>query len=275
MTGRPSALPRILLMTAALVVMLGMGRPEAMLTWLAPRAVVILALDISGSMLAEDVPPTRMAAAQAAATEFIAAQPADVMIGIVAFAETASLVQPPTRDRDALRDALARFEPQPGTAVGDGLLQSLRAIDPELPRGDKAAIQPPGSNRSAIVVLMTDGQTTNGPDPIEAARVAADQGVRVYTVGFGSKAGSVVEVGQRYVAVSIDEPTLMRVADITRGRYFYAATSEQLREVYAALTSEFLAERGRVELTAVFAAAAALLMIIGAGLSVAWTGRIL
>jgi Ca-activated chloride channel family protein len=133
----------------------------------------------------------------------------------------------------------------------------------------------PGSYTSALVVLLTDGQATTGPNPIDVARMAADRGVRVFTVGFGSRAGETVGFGGMSMRVQLDEETLRQVAEITRAQYFHAASSGALNEIYSSLTSQFMLEKQQTEITALFAAAAGLFMLLAAGLSMAWFGRIL
>jgi Ca-activated chloride channel family protein len=133
----------------------------------------------------------------------------------------------------------------------------------------------PGSHGSAVVVLLTDGQATTGPDPVEVARIAADRGVRIFTVGFGSRAGETVGFGGMSMRVQLDEETLRQVAEITRGRYFHAASATDLNEVYESLTTQLVLERVETEITALFAAAAGVFMLMAAGLSMLWFSRIL
>jgi len=276
--GRVRYLPVSLYAAGLALLVISLFRPEAVITWLAPRATVILAMDISGSMLAEDVKPTRIDAAREAARGFIAEQPDDVMIGLVAFAESSLLVQPPTHDKEALSRAIGSLEAQPGTAVGSGILQALQALEPlAVPDdGEPTApeqLQVPGSHQSSIIILMTDGQTTNGPDPIDSARLTSHYGIRVYTVGFGTTEGTLVPMGERFLHVDMDEATLRTVADITRAKYFHASDGEQLKHVYSTLTREFIEGRARTELTALFCLAAAILITLAVFISLGLTGR--
>jgi Ca-activated chloride channel family protein len=246
-------------------------------------------------MRAKDVEPDRLTAAQVAAKAFVADQPRSTRIGIVAFAGTASLVQPPTHSREDINTAIDRFQLQRATAIGSGILVALKAIFPDVefdlrstdPRGErkpgkakldgKGEPKPvaPGSYKSAAIILLTDGQATTGPDPIEAARMAAERGVRVYTVGVGTPNGEIL-VGEGWsMRVRLDEDTLKTIANLTGGEYFYAGTAVDLKKIYRSLNSRFVLEKKETEITALFAAAAALTAFLSALLSLLWFNRIL
>jgi len=284
---------------------IAVARPAAVVTLPSQRQTIIMAMDVSGSMRATDVQPNRLAAAQAAARSFIADQPANARIGVVSFAATASVVQPPTENREEILAAIDRFQLQRGTAVGSGILVSLKTIFPDVefdlrswnPRGDsardsrrgipldpgrdtdkdKGAAKPvqPGSFTSAAIILLTDGQTTTGPDPIEAARMAADRGIRVYTVGIGTQAGEIIGAEGWSMRVRLDEETLKTIANLTRGEYFYAGTANDLKKVYEQLNTRVALEKKETEITALVTAAAALLALLAAFLSILWFNRIL
>jgi Ca-activated chloride channel family protein len=245
-------------------------------------------MDVSGSMRAQDVEPNRLVAAQNAAKAFIADQPSDVRIGIVAFAGTATVAQAPTRNKEDLYAAIDRFQLQRATAIGSAILVSLATIFPNAgidvatfgmdkygikPAGPKPV--PPGSYGSALIILLTDGQRTTGPDSVAAARLAADRGVRVYTVGVGTVEGEVIGFEGWSMHVRLDEDTLKTIADVTRGEYFYAGNAADLQKVYKNLNSKFVMEKQKTEITALFAAAAAVLAVVSALLSLLWFNRIL
>jgi Ca-activated chloride channel family protein len=243
--------------------------------------MVILAMDVSGSMRADDVKPTRLAAAQAAARAFVKDTPRTTRIGVVAFAGSAALVQAPTSDRDSVNAAIDGLQLQNATAVGAGILASLKAIFPdqefEVQPQRKAALNPvaPGSYGSAAIILLTDGQTTTGPDPVDAARLAAGRGVRVYTVGVGTPEGQVLTGEGWSIRVRLDEDALKVVADLTRGEYFFAGNAIDLKKVYEALTTRLVMEKKHTEVTALFSAIAAALAMVSAALSMLWFNRIL
>jgi len=293
--------PALLLLSALIVTIISVARPAAVVTLPSQRQTVILAMDVSGSMRAQDVSPNRIIAAQTAARTFIEEQPSSVRIGIVAFAGTAFLVQAPTLDRNDLYAAIERFQLQRGTAIGSGILISLATIFPEaefdlrarrdedywrdgprgVPLGETRPAQaeftpvPPGSHNSAVIILLTDGQATTGMDPVEAARMAAERGVRVFTVGIGTAGGEIIGFEGRRARVQLDEETLRAIADITRGEYFRAGTESELTKIYQALNTQFVMETKLTEITALFSALAGLLALAGAGLSVLWFNRIL
>jgi len=292
-------LPALLLLVALITMIVGIARPAAVVTLPSQHQTIILAMDVSGSMRAADVEPNRLRAAQVAAKAFVAEQPANVRIGVVSFAATASVVQVPTTNRDDIIAAIDRFQLQRGTAIGSGIIVALATIFPEAgievssfiygrgsPRSaplDKAGKTdkpefkpvPPGSYNSAAIILLTDGQRTTGPDSIEAARLAADRGVRVFTVGFGTPAGETLGFEGWSMRVRLDEATLKEIANITRGQYFYAGTAKDLKKVYESLNSRFLLEKKNMEITALFTAAAALTALVSGLLSLLWFHRVL
>jgi Ca-activated chloride channel family protein len=240
---------------------------------------VILAIDVSGSMRATDVEPTRIEAAQAAARAFVAEQPASARIGVVAFGGAAALVQPPTANRSDVLAAIEQLQLQHATAIGSGLLVSLKALFPQLEFDvrRKPDIKPvaPGSHASAAIILLSDGQSTAGPDPVEAARLAAERGVRVFTVGVGTDNGQILTGEGWSMRVRLDEETLKTIADLTRGEYFYAANATALRKVYESLRAKLVLERKQVEITALFSAIGAATVLLSATLSLLWFNRIL
>jgi len=248
---------------------------------------VILAIDVSGSMRASDVEPSRIEAAQAAARTFVNEQPRSTRIGIVAFAGSAALVQPPSTNRREVIAAIDSLQLQHATAVGSGLLVSLKALFPdvpiELPRGrlrnattapDFKPV-PPGSYAAGAIVLLTDGQTTTGPDPVEVARLAAERGVRVFTVGVGTENGQILTGDGWSMRVRLDEEALKAVADLTRAEYFYAGTAMDLKKVYQSLRSKLVMEKKETEITALFSAIAAATVLLSATLSLLWFNRVL
>ncbi len=281
-------IPPALFLAAIAGMLLAGARPAALVTLPSQHETVILAMDVSGSMKAEDVKPNRLAASQVAAKAFIGDTPRSTRIGIVAFAGSASLVQAPTANREDAAAAIEQFQLQHATAVGSGILVSLKAIFPEAdfdpfnmkPRmtnaaaGGSAPVKP-GSYGSAAIILLTDGQTTTGPDPVEAARVAAARGVRVFTVGIGTPEGEILTGEGWSIRVRLDEDALKQIADLTGGEYFYAGTAADLKKVYEALNSKLVMEKKETEDTAIFAVAGALLALLAAGLSLLWFNRIL
>lgn len=294
-------LPPLLFLMAIAIAIFGVARPTAILTLPSEQRQIILAIDVSLSMRASDVQPSRLAAAQAAAKAFVQEQPADVRIGIVSFAGTAALVQPPTSERDDLIAAIDRFELQRHTAIGSGIIVALATLFPDeqievessgfggfsserergtsIDRPNKepkkaAKVVPPGSYPNGAIILLTDGRRTMGPDPIKAARMAADHGVRIYTVGFGTAGGAHADVDGMSIFMRFDEETLKAIAEVTQGQYFHAGSADDLRKVYETLNARFVLEKKETEITALTTALASLLLIAAATLSLLWTSRL-
>jgi len=286
-------IPPLLFFLALAAMLFAIARPQATVTLPTQHETVILAMDISGSMRATDVEPNRLVAAQNAAKQFVAEQPENVRIGVVAFAGTATVAQAPTRNREDVVAAIDRFQLQRATAIGSAIIVSLATIFPEAgidvgtltygaetpKKGEKPAALahkpvPPGSYASAVIILLTDGQRTTGPDSIQAAKMAAERGVRIYTVGVGTPDGKIIGFEGWSMRVRLDEETLKAVADVTRGEYFYAGNAVDLKKVYQALNAKLVLERKKTEVTALFAALAALFAVISAALSLAWFHRI-
>ena len=287
-------LPPALMLMAIGVLLFAAGRPTAVIKLPSAQETIILAMDVSGSMRAADVQPSRLVASQEAAKAFVAELPRHVRIGVVSFAGTAAVVQAPTQSREDVVAAIDRFQLQRGTAIGSGIVLSLATLFPDAgidlsqitgqrlmpaPLGEKQdapKFKPvePGSYNTGAIILLTDGQRTTGPDPLDAAKMAAERGVRVYTVGIGTTQGEIIGFEGWSMRVRLDEETLKNIALLTRAEYFFAGTAADLRKVYEGLSSKLVVEKKETEITALFAAIGALLAVIAASLSVWWFGRV-
>jgi Ca-activated chloride channel family protein len=294
--------PPGLLFVALAVLFVAIARPSAFLALPSERTTVILALDVSGSMRARDVSPSRMAAAIAAARQFVKDQPRNTRIGLVAFSTSAMIMQSPTLVHQEVIDAIEGLRPQRFTAVGSGIIAALQAIYPDLdidmarlldvepeplgeplggPGGEnKPKVEPPkfqpvapGSNTSAAIILLSDGRTNVGVDPMEAARMAAERGVRVFTIGFGSADG-VVDFGGGMMRTQLDEEALKMIAEMTGAKYFLATSEEALKEVYGTVSAQFVSEAVPTEVTGMAAAAALVPLLLAGLLSLMWSNRI-
>lgn len=292
--------PPLLLLLALTALLFAVSRPTATLTLPLSERTIMLAMDVSGSMRAEDVKPNRLVASQEAAKAFVNNLPREVRVGVVSFAGTAAVVQAPTESREDVLKAIDRFQLQRGTATGSGIILSLATLFPDdgieiqhvtgqrnfpgsagpgggsIARPEPKPFTPvaPGSYNSAAVIMLTDGQRTTGPDPLEAAKMAADRGIRVYTVGIGTTSGEIIGFEGWSMRVRLDDETLKTVSALTMGEYFYAGTAEDLKKVYESLSSRMVVERKETEITALFAALGALLAAMAAGLSLWWFGRV-
>ena len=291
-------IPPALMLLALTLMLIAAARPVATIKLPSNKQTIMLAMDVSGSMRATDVEPTRMVAAQNAAKAFLADLPKGVKVGIVAFAGSATVAQIPTLNREDLVSAIDRFQMQRATAIGNAIVMSLATIFPdagidlgqlqygnqrqrgvsidEKPKEKKEFTPvPPGSYKSAAIILLTDGQRTTGIDTIEAAKMAADRGVRVYTVGIGTVNGETIGFEGWSMRVRLDEATLKTVAQKTDADYFYAGTAQDLKKVYETLSSRLTVEKKETEISGLLALFAAVLAISAAALSLLWFNRIL
>ncbi len=285
----------VLILLALSALIFAIARPQAVMTLPSRIKTVILVMDLSGSMRAQDVRPSRLRAAQQAARVLLDAQPAGVSVGVVAMAGTAALAQAPSHSKDDVAAAIEGLKPQGGTALGNGLLIALTTLLPEaandaerLMNGGDVA-QPkkpgapgeddpatPGSYASGAIVLFSDGESNAGPAAEQAAQLAAMYGVRVYTVGVGTTEGVVLSAEGWSARVRLDEKVLKQVADATGAEYFRLEDVASLKKVYRALNARLAFDkRDQVEVTAFFAAAGALLAACAGLLSLWWFGRVL
>lgn len=283
-------IPPIFFLLGLTAMILALARPAAIILLPSQQGTVILTIDVSGSMQAQDMKPSRLEAAKVAARAFIDKQPPNVRIGIVSFSDNAAVVQSPTSDRAAVLAAINRLTPQRGTAIGRGILTSVDAAfeDPTkpvptpIPRDALSSIEPTptptpvprGQHAPAIVVLLSDGESNVGPRPVDVLEQVANRGVRVYTVGLGSPEGVVLNVQGRNVRVRLDEQVLKRIADETDGDYFRADTEANLKSVYENLSTQLVFKPEQMELTALLTGVASILMLIAGTLSLLWFNRL-
>ena len=293
-------LPPALFLAGLAVLLVGLARPQMVVSLPRLQGTVILAFDVSGSMAADDLEPTRMEAAKAAARTFVDRQPPTVQIGVVSFSDSGFAVQPPTNEQATILAAIDRLRPERGTSLANGIVTALNAIfaGEEVTSEERAADGvagepgqrlysdltpsptpsptplPPGTYAPAAIVLLSDGENTAPPDPLEAVQVAADRGVRVYTIGIGSPEGATLEIEGFSIHTQLDEPTLQAVAERTGGTYFNAADADELRAIYTNLNPELGIAPEKMEVTALFAGVSALLLLIGGACSLLWFSRL-
>ena len=305
--------PPLLFLLSLAAMLVAAARPFAIVTLPSHNETIMLAMDVSGSMRATDVQPSRLEASQNAAKAFLAELPRSVRVGVVAFAGTAAVVQPPTLSREDLVAAIDKFQLQRGTAIGNGIIVSLAELFPDAGialealesgrdrrrgfsldtldkddkstqggkngRGSAQAGPPfvpvaPGSYSSAAIILLTDGQSTTGVDSLDAAKMAADRGIRVYTVGVGTVEGETIGFEGWSMRVKLDEDTLKSIARATQAEYFYAGTAGDLKKVYQTLSARLTVEKKETEISALLALLAAALALVSASLSLLWFNRI-
>lgn len=288
-TGRPLGwrrhLPFALFLSAFALLLLGLARPQMPVSLPRLEGTVILAFDVSNSMIAEDLEPTRIDAAKVAARAFVEQQPATIQIGVVAFGNGGLVAQTPTNDQIDVLAAIERLTPQGGTSLGQGIFSSLVAVAGDTLPIDESAFDPEsfdqgapplqiGSFPSAVVLLLTDGENTAPPDPLTIAQAAAEAQIRIYPIGIGSQEGAVIDVEGFNILTQLNEGALEEIAALTNGTYYHAADADQLREIYETIDLQLTVRGEEMEITALLAIAAFLLALTGGVLSMLWFGRV-
>jgi len=237
-------------------------------------------------MTADDLKPTRMEAAKTAATSFVQDQPATVAMGVVAFSDNGLSVQVPTKDQASVLAAINRLTPQRGTSLASGIMASLDAIavaEGQAPRlysnltptaAPSPTPVPAGMYTPAVIVLLTDGENNESPDPLAAAQTAADRGVRIYTVGIGSPQGTNLHINGFTVHTQLDEATLKQIAQLTGGTYFNAQSTQDLQKIYDNLDPQLIVKPETTEITSIFAGLAVVVLLVGGAFSLIWFSRI-
>jgi Ca-activated chloride channel family protein len=285
--GRRRHLPFAVFLLAVAVLLVGFARPEVAIGLPRAEGTVILTFDVSNSMLADDLSPTRIEAAQQAARRFVDLQPPAIQIGVVAFSDGGLVTQPPTDERAEVIAAIDRLSPQGGTSLSQGIFTSLNAVagasispaartsdrleQPELTDLDVLDI---GYFGSSVIVLLSDGEDTTGLDPLAMSEVAANAGVRIFPIGVGSAEGAIVELDGFTVATRLDEATLEAIAADTGGSYFRAEDASELSEIYESIDLQLTVKAEKTEVTGLVAGLAVVLMVVGAVMSMAWFGRV-
>ena len=241
-TGRPLGLRRhispMILLLGLTLLLFGLARPEMFVNLPRVEGTVILAFDISESMTADDLEPTRIEAAKSAARAFVENQPNTIMIGVVAFSNGGLVVQQPTNYQAAVLSTIERLSPQGGTSLGQGIFTSLNAIAGEVITIDETVLEEGLQSieiedySSAVILLLTDGENTERPEPLEIAQLAAEAGVRIYPIGIGSQEGTVLQIDGFNILTQLDETTLQEIANLTNGSYYHANDEASLVEIY-------------------------------------------
>lgn len=276
--------PPLLFLIGLTFLLISLARPQALVSLPRIQGTVVLAFDISNSMTADDLEPSRIEAAKAAAKEFVENQPSTIQIGVVAFGSGAMTVQQPTDDHAAILSSIERLSVEGGTSLGQGIFTSLNtiageriAIEEEAVDFDSGSINMDrlriDSYSSAVVLLLTDGENLSSPDPLEIAQVAAEAGVRIYPIGIGSLEGALVEVDGFNIATQLNEEMLQEIANVTNGAYYRAEDAEALREIYQDVDLQLTVEAETTEVTALVAAMALPFLLAGSLLSMVWYGR--
>jgi Ca-activated chloride channel family protein len=272
-------IPPFFFLLALSVLLFSLSRPELLVSLPRVLGTVILAIDVSNSMAADDLEPARIEAAKNAARLFVENQPTTVDIGVVAFSDGGLVVQPPTDDQGAILETIDRLSPQGATSIAQGIFSALNAISGEAIAIDETVLEEEaepvniGSYPSSVIVLLTDGEDTEALDPLQIAQLAAEAGVRIYAIGIGSQEGTILEVDGFKVLTQLNETTLQEIARLTNGVYFYAADEESLQEIYENIDLQLTVGGEKLEITALLAGISMLLLLVGGAISLLWFGR--
>jgi Ca-activated chloride channel homolog len=280
-------IPATLMLVGLTLLVVAMARPEGVVSVPRVEGTVILSFDVSGSMAADDLEPTRMEAAKVAARAFVERQPPSILIGVVAFSDSGFSIQVPTDDQTLVLAAIDRLTPERGTSLAGGILTSLTTIadadaDPAAgyytnrspgPTAQPTPV-PDGTFAPAVIVLLTDGENNQRPDPLEAATAAADRGVRIFTVGIGSAEGATLEVEGFMVHSRLDEPLLRQISEVTDGEYHAADDPDELTAIYEGIDTRLVVRPETLELTSFLAGAGLIVLLVGGIVSLAWLGRV-
>ena len=285
--GRRRHIPIALFLIGLTILLVALARPQAVINLPRIEGIVMLTFDVSGSMAADDLKPTRMEAAKEAARQFVLSQPPTVQIGVVAFSDSGFTVQVPTNEQEVILATIDRLKPERGTSLGNGILVSLEAIA-AAQAGDTSSYytnltltpaptptpMPRGNYTSAAIVLLTDGENTTSPDPMEAAQAAADRGVRIHTVGIGSAAGSILNIEGYSIRSQLDEAMLQQISRLTDGTYYNAENEQELAAIYNNLNPQLVIKPEEMEVTAVLAGLSIIILLVGASFSLVWFSRL-
>jgi Ca-activated chloride channel family protein len=265
---------------AVVLLLVAFARPEVSFSLPHKEGTVILAFDVSNSMMATDLQPTRIDAAKAAARAFVEKQPKSIKIGVVAFSDGGLVTQPPTDVRPDVLAAIDRLAPQGATSLGQGIFTSLNAIAGKPISADLSNLDSDASNvdigyySSAAIVLLSDGQNTASPDPLEVAKLASVAGVHIYPIGIGSPQGTVVKVNGFNEATALDEQSLEDIASVTNGTYFNAQDTDSLNNIYKKIDLKLATDGKKTEVTGLVTGISAFLLVMGGALSLVWFGRL-
>ena len=278
--GTRRHIPPTILLIGLTFLLLAAARPEMNVSLPRVEGTVILAFDVSSSMNADDLEPTRIEAAKVAARAFVENQPSTILIGVVAFSSGGVVVQPPTDDQAAVLETIDRLNPEGGTALDQGIFASLTAIAGEAITldetivEDQAVVTQIGYFPSAVVVLLSDGEHTSATDPLEIAQIAAETGVRIFPIGIGSPEGAVIEIDGFNIVTQLNESPLQEIAGLTNGTYYNAGDEESLRDIYENIDLRLTIRAEKMEMTSIVAGISTLLFLIGGALSLFWFGRV-
>lgn len=272
--------PPVIFIVAIALLLVSLARPKVVLAIPHLEGTVILAFDVSTSMKADDLKPSRIDAAKQAASTFVRKQPSTVKIGVVAFNDNAFVMLQPTGVQDDVLAAIDRLTAQGGTSLSEGMFASLGAIAgksitiPENASEEDLLSLDIGHFSSAVIVMLSDGEHISRVDPLDVAQLAAGAGVRVFPIGIGRPGGTTLTVEGYHVATALNEPLLKEIAGATDGVYLRAEDEAQLVDTYGEIDLRLTTDGEGTEVTSAFAGAAMLLLFAGSVLTIRWFGRV-
>jgi len=288
-------IPAILFLVGLTVLFVSLARPQMVIGLPKVEGIVILAFDVSGSMAAQDFEPTRLDAAREVAVEFVNRQPSTVRIGVVEFSDSGFSTLTPSSDRELVIKAIDRLKIQQGTSLANGIVVSLNSIatitgqepianidqlefpvraEPGVPTQPEEPPTPAKIDDSAVIIMLTDGENNTNPDPMVAARIAAERGVRIHTIGVGSPQGTVLAINGFSIYTQLNEPLLKAIAERTGGLYYNAKNEEDLREIYKSIEPRLKIAEEETEITSVLAGISIIFLLLGGVISLIWFNRI-
>ena len=259
-------LPLVAYLLALVALAVALARPQTAVSVTVDQARIMLVFDHSGSMASTDVPPSRLDAARQAATDFIDRVPKTVQVGAIQYNQSPQIIASPTRDHAEVRAAVGQMVPAGSTATGDALTLALKSVQQPAVPGRKP---PP-----AAIVLLSDGKSVRGSDPLEAARAANRAGVPIYTIALGTPQGTIPNKNGGTEPVPPDPETLRRIAELSGGQAFAVQDAGRLSTVYERLGRQLTRKKEHRQITAGFAGGGLVLILLGAGMSLWWFGRL-
>lgn len=279
-------IPPMLFLIALSILLISLARPQMTVSLPKLEGTIILAFDVSGSMAADDFKPNRIDVIKTYVRDFVEHQPATVQIGVVAFSDNGFSVLQPTNNKEEILASVNRLKPQRGTSLGNGILASLKTISTDTSQDPPNSASPPvqavpgstplpeGKFTSAMIVLLSDGENNENPDPLDAAKNAADQGVRIHTVGIGNPAGTILHVNGFTVRTRLNEKLLQDISSITSGKYYKAGEAADLQKIFDDLDPQLVIKPEKMEVTSLFSGASILIFLAGAVVSFLWFNRL-
>jgi Ca-activated chloride channel family protein len=279
--------PSLIFLIGLAILIVSLARPQAVVSLPRIQGTVILVFDVSGSMAATDIQPSRIEAAKTAAQDFVNSQPDTVLVGVVAFSDNGLSVQVPTDEKTSALAAITRLSPSRGTSLANGIFAALTTLatagkSPDTHYYSNATSEPTptptpvpqGKFAPAIIVLITDGENTQAPDPMLAAQAAADRGVRIFTVGIGSPQGADLDIDGFTVHTQLNEAILQQISQATGGAYYNAQSQQDLNKIYDSIHPELVVKPQKMEVTSLFAGASMMVLLAGGFFSLLWFSRL-